>query len=162
MKKISFAISVLALTAMAQAETPAQAAFSKIKGLVGTWKGQFSGSEFEVNYKLIGSGSAIVETQFPGTATEMVTVYHMDNGKLVLTHYCAAGNQPSLKFVPGKDSNRIDFKFHHGSNMKLSDSHMHDLTIVFKGPDEVVSVWKGWDKGKLGHTAKFELTRQSK
>ena len=29
-------------------------------------------------------------------------VYHMDGPDLVMTHYCAAGNQPTMKFKPGK------------------------------------------------------------
>ena len=43
-----------------------------------------------------GGGSAVTETLFPGTAHEMMSVYHMDGDDLVLTHYCAGGNQPRM------------------------------------------------------------------
>ena len=53
--------------------------------------------EESVVYKLTGAGSALVETQFPGTGHEMVSVYHLDGDDLRMTHYCAAGNQPRVK-----------------------------------------------------------------
>jgi len=162
MRKFILFTVVAVFGATAMAETPNEIAFAKMKALVGTWRGQAFGNDFEVTYKLIGAGSAVTETYFAGTPTEMLTVYHMDKSRLVLTHYCASGNQPSLKFVPGKDSNKLSFKFDHGSNMKLTDSHMHDLTIYLKGTNQIASVWQGWAKGKLDHTAKFEMKRQAK
>jgi hypothetical protein len=161
MKRVFLLAVIFGLGATAFAETPAEAAFAKLKSLVGTWKGRLMGNDIVVTYTLTGAGSALAETQFPGTDTEMLTVYHMDNGKLVLTHYCSSGNQPSLKFTPAKDARYLNFKFDHGSNMKLSDHHMHELSIFFKNPDEIESVWKGWADGKESHTAKFELKRQA-
>ena len=48
-------------------------------------------------YAVTAAGSAVVETVFPGTEHEMVTVYHADGSDLVLTHYCMEGNQPRMR-----------------------------------------------------------------
>src|SRR5260221_1755566 len=74
---------------------------AKIKKLVGTWvavddKGQPTDNVISV-FKLTAAGSAVQETIHPGQAHEMVSLYHMDGKDLVLTHYCALGNQPKMK-----------------------------------------------------------------
>ena len=51
-------------------------------------------------FKLTGGGSAVQETIFPGAAHEMVSVYHADGKDVVMTHYCALGNQPKMKLDP--------------------------------------------------------------
>ena len=82
----------------------AKTAFAKLKTLKGTWNNKVSEAEHhepapdtKVIYRLTGAGSALVETDFPDSNHEMVSVYHLDGEDLRLTHYCAAGNQPRLK-----------------------------------------------------------------
>ena len=69
-----------------------------IKKLEGEWKvtggDEHHGKEGKVTYKVTAAGSTLMETQFPGTGHEMVTMYHLDGDELKATHYCAAGNQP--------------------------------------------------------------------
>ena len=47
-------------------------------------------------YRVTASGTAVVETLFPGSDHEMVSVYTKDkkSGDLLMTHYCGLGNQP--------------------------------------------------------------------
>src|SRR5437868_15374337 len=72
-----------------------------LKGLAGEWTGKAKHGDMEheatVTYKVTAGGSAVVETVFPGTEHEMVTVYHQDGDDLVLTHYCMLGNQPRMR-----------------------------------------------------------------
>ena len=42
-----------------------------------------------VTYETSSNGSIVVETLFPGTPHEMVSVYYDENGKFGMTHYCA-------------------------------------------------------------------------
>ena len=65
----------------------------RVKQLAGRWEGisQEEGKEAEpavVEYKVTSGGSAVVETLFPGTPHEMVSVYHDEHGKVAMTHYC--------------------------------------------------------------------------
>lgn len=162
MKRFLTLIPLLIVTAAAYAgPSPAtQKAFANLKKLVGTWedKGQ-GGMEVTVTYKITGAGSAVVETQFPGQPHEMVTVYHLDGDDLILTHYCAAGNQPTMKFVPGKDPNVLSFNFLKGSNMKPKDAHMHSVKIRFISENQVQSDWTSFSGGKAADTVHFKLKR---
>lgn len=133
------------------APVDAKAAFAKMKGLAGTWEGGIGkpdGPKGQVVYRVTGHGTAVMETQFPGTPHEMVTVYHLDGNDLVLTHYCAAGNQPRMKLVRATDA-ELEFDFTGGANLDVSkDFHMHSATIRFVAPDRIESTWFGWGDGK--------------
>src|SRR6266480_4580961 len=76
------------------------AEFERVKQLVGAWEGTSDmgkeGEKVRVEYRLTAGGSALVETLFPGSAEEMVSVYHDRKGKLAMTHYCMLRNQPRM------------------------------------------------------------------
>lgn len=149
----SFLVAALtAVTLPALAETPSSAAFKKLTSLVGTWEGLADGKTYQITYKMTGAGSALVETQFVGSPYEMVTVYTMDGPKLVMTHYCAAHNQPHLKFVPGKDPNSLAFDFVSVSNLKAKSAYMRTVVHKFLGPDHIVSTWTSGPKDLGGKT----------
>ncbi len=167
MKTVMLTALLFALMApagsMARHDDAGKQAFEKMKTLVGKWEGKMGeGGESmpaTVEYKLTGSGNALVETLGPGSPFEMVSVYHMDYDSLVMTHYCGAGNQPFMKFKPGKDANVVFFDFVRGSNMKPGDMHMHRVTFTFDGPNHVVSEWQSFKGGKPGEKAKFDFHR---
>lgn len=145
---------------------PAAARFDQLKRLVGEWQGtaKHGTSEFQttVSYKLTSGGKTLMETQFGGTDHEMVTMYHLDGDNLVLTHYCAAGNQPRMKAEPGT-AEKIVFKFLDGTNLDpAKDMHMHDATIVLVDDDHIQSEWVSFAKGKAIGSAKFDMKRKPK
>ena len=128
------------------------AALEKLKTLAGDWvevepKMGPAGHVVE-SYRVTGAGSAVVSTLGPGTPHEMVSVYHRDGNDLVMTHYCAAQNQPRLrtKAVPG---NVIAMEFDGGTNVDpAKDVHIHAVKIELLGPDEIRETWIGWKGGK--------------
>jgi hypothetical protein len=143
-------------------ESPAAAALEKLKKLAGDWTlGEGKGTSF--SYRVVSSGSAVMETLFPGTPHEMITMYHLDGGDLVLTHYCALGNQPRMKAKLGGDPKTLAFEFAGGSNLDpASDRHMHEAKIVFVDDDHMRSEWTTFDKGAKIDTKVFELARLKK
>lgn len=149
----------------AASASPAAAQLERLKALAGTWTGKAGpagspGQGAVVTWRVTGGGSAVVETIFPGTPHEMVTVYHLDGDALLLTHYCAAGNQPTMRALPSRDPSVIAFDFLRGSNMKPGDVHMHSARIVLAGADRLESEWTTWRDGKPAGTMKFALARQ--
>jgi hypothetical protein len=139
--------------------------FDRLKALAGEWVGTAGppGGEKRaavVSYRVTAAGSAVVETLFPGTPHEMVTVYHLDGGDLLLTHYCAAGNQPRMRALAAKGGDRLDFEFVSGTNMKPDDLHMHRASLVFDGNDHLRSIWTTYDKGQPTETVEFDLKRK--
>jgi len=136
------------------------ARFDNLKALAGDWTKSGGDGTVEVTYRVTAGGSAVVETLFPGAPHEMVTVYTLDKGDLVLTHYCAEGNQPHMKAVKGGDPSTIAFKFDGGGNIKSpKDGHMHEATFTFKDADHVTSTWLFYKDGKAGESKEFVLVR---
>ena len=131
---------------------PAAAAYDRIKSLVGEWidvDGFFGLKDHvAVSYRLTGGGTTVVETIFIGLPHEMITMYSKDGADLVLTHYCASGNQPRMRATVF-DGQVIEFAFDGGTNLDpAKDTHMHSARMEFVSPDEIRGTWSGWDGGK--------------
>lgn len=146
-------------------ERPKNETFEQLKKLAGKWtgKGDCMGRDEDVTviYKVTSAGSAVMETIFPGTDHEMVTLYTVDGDKVVLTHYCALGNQPRLQAEKTDKANKIAFKFVGGTNLNpAEDMHMHEGTMEWLGADHIKSEWTAYHKGKPAGGAKIELRRQ--
>jgi hypothetical protein len=166
MKRIG--VWTLALLAIGTASAAAHAAdattarFDKLKALAGDWTKPDGDGTVEASYRVTAGGTAVVETLFPGTPHEMVTVFTVDKGDLVLTHYCAEGNQPRMKALKGGDASAIDFKFDGGGNIKSpKDGHMHEASFAFKDADHLTSKWQFYKDGKPGELAEFNLVRKA-
>lgn len=125
---------------------PGSAEFERIKTLAGRWEGtsQESGGEAQpaaAEYKVTSGGSVVVETLFPGTPHEMVSVYHDQNGKLVMTHYCMLRNQPVLE-LNRQDAQMVELT-NQGAGLRApGEIHMHALTMAWDGPDKITQVWR--------------------
>src|SRR5262249_8542890 len=107
-------------------------------------------------------GSAVREVMFPGQPEEMTNVYHMDGPTMVMTHYCAIGNQPRLRAKPGVPG-QIALKFDSVSNMTSPDQmYMGELRLVMTDNNHLREEWRHFKHGKVeGDPAIFELTRKN-
>jgi hypothetical protein len=144
-----------------QASDTAAARFDRLKALAGEWTKSGGDGSVEATYRVTAGGSAVMETLFPGTPHEMVTVFTIDKGDLVLTHYCAEGNQPHMKADRGGDATSIAFKFDGGGNIKSpQDGHMHAASFAFKDADHLTSTWQCYKDGKPAEKAEFDLVRK--
>src|SRR5262249_24701218 len=138
-------------------------ALEPFKALAGKWTGKMqvgSGQTHEaaVTYKVTSAGSAVVETLDPGGPHEMVTMIHPDGDGLMLTHYCAIGNQPRMKAKASP--HKVEFKFVDATNLKsANDMHMHDVSYTFVDKDTLKSEWTNYVSGKPGEKAVFEFKR---
>ncbi len=142
-----------------------KAALERIKALAGEWRGRVvtpDGPPGAVVYTVTAGGSAVEEKLFPGTPHEMISMYHLDRGELVLTHYCAMGNQPRMRLVKasGGDPFEMRFDFAGGANVDpAKDMHMHGGTLTLRGADRLEAEWAVWDKGKQTGANRFVLDR---
>lgn len=131
---------------------PKNAAFEKMKSLVGTWvnadkEGKPTDEVVSV-IKLTAGGSALHETLFPDQPMEMVSVYTPDGSDLIMTHYCMLGNQPRMKASPKSTGNKIYFEFAGGTNLDpKKDRHMHAATLTIVDPDHIEIEGTGWENG---------------
>lgn len=142
----------------------AKAAFEAMKALAGTWNIEEApqvGPSTTIVYKVVGNGSAVVEDMFPGSDHAMVSVYHLDGDELVMTHYCAAGNQPHLKLDrSGSTDKTFRFDYAGGTNLDpVKDAHMHEGQLIWLEDGRVKSSWTGYAEGKPSGTHEFTLKR---
>jgi hypothetical protein len=145
-----------------------KAALERLKQLAGEWRGHVTtpdGPETTVVYGVTAGGSTVTERLFPGTGHEMLTLYHLDGGELVLTHYCAMGNQPRMRLVQaaGTDPLELRFDFAGGANIDpAKDAHMHAGRMLLRGADRLEAEWAVHEKGKPAGANKFFLERVRK
>ena len=137
--------------------------FERMKDLAGVWEGTSNmpkeGEKVRVEYRLSSGGSSVVETLFPGTPHEMVSVYFDNKGQLTMTHYCALRNQPRMKLQKA-DAQNLNFMFVGGTNIDpKKDAFMRSLTITFVDKNHVVEKWTQFAGGQEKETSVFELSR---
>lgn len=142
----------------------AEPALERLKALAGDWtlpdEDGDGAPDGTVRYATTAGGSVVVETLFPGEEYEMISMYHRDGERLVMTHYCMAGNQPRMRQVSADAPEQVKFEFMDGTNMKSrNEMHMDSLTITFIDADHVRSVWTSYADGKTLGTKEFNLTR---
>ena len=140
----------------------ATAGLEKLKSLAGVWDAKDSeDNPVTIVYEVVSNGSAVMESIKHADTPDMITIYHVDGDRLMMTHYCAIGNQPRMKAsVPAGDIKELRFSFVDGTNMKRSDMHMHNLVIQFLSDTHVHAVWTLYEKGRAKHDVAFELARR--
>ena len=134
-----------------------------LKTLAGEWQGTMEGQPgtAKVTYRVVSNGSVLMETMVvPEHTMEMITMYHPDGDGLVVTHYCAVGNQPRMRsgaVAPG--ARKIAFRFESVTNLASPDAaHMRELTVTSVDHDHLVQEWTHREKGQES-TAVFRYTR---
>ena len=84
-------LAAFALPAFAGTAPASSGDFETLKTLVGTWQGmnKMGGKEemMTIVYALTSGGTAISETFMPGTAQQMLTMYHKERKGVAMTHY---------------------------------------------------------------------------
>ena len=144
--------------------TPARLAFERFKKLEGAWQGRSTkGWEEVVNFKTIAQGSVVVETSFDAHPNEtMMTMFHLDGERLMLTHYCVAKNQPRLIATEiAADGQTITFTFLDGGNLPTRNKgHMDKAVFRFVDDNHVASQWTWYQDGKENWMEEITLERK--
>jgi hypothetical protein len=161
MKAIRIATSlllVLAATAV-MAESDGQKSFQKLETLAGSWQGKNSnGQPVQVSFRVTSGGSAIMSEIQGGE--DMVSMIHMDGDRLLLTHYCGAGNQPRMKATSSPDGKTITFDFLDATNLASPQAgHMNRVIFTIPDADHHSEEWIFLQDGKEARE-RFDLQRQ--
>ncbi|HYM13180.1 MAG TPA: hypothetical protein VEU62_20735 [Bryobacterales bacterium] len=162
-----FAALLLAGTGARAADTnpdagvDAQAAFARLKSLAGEWQADTSMGKARLTYQVIAGGTAVVERETAEQMPEMLTVFHLDGSRLLLTHYCLAGNQPRMEARSfDVKSAELAFRFLDATNLASKDTgHMHNARIRFVDADHVTTSWDFYESGRLKNTETFQYFR---
>ena len=146
---------------MRSAKTEPNAGFEKMKPLVGNWQGKANdGKPVKISFALVSGGSALLETIQAESEPGMVTVYHPDGGRLMMTHYCSLHNQPRMRADTAPAENgKLVFNFVDATNMPSPDAmHMHKLVVTFVDKDHFAQEWT-WKGGEKEGTEVFRMER---
>jgi hypothetical protein len=141
-----FVLFVLAAaTAFAQ-DTPAtqsdaQKSFDKLKALAGTWEGSFEGHRLDVTLRATSMGNAIMHEMKGDGPQDPITMFNLDADRLLLTHYCDAGNRPRMVGKISPDGKTLEFEFLDVSG-STQNGHMQHVTFTFIDPDHHTEKWE--------------------
>jgi hypothetical protein len=159
-------IRILVVAAVALATTAAfpqgdaQKGFAAIKTLPGAWEGKRpDGNRFQVIFKLVSGGSAVMsEIVVPNE--DMISMIHLDGNRLLLTHYCAAGNQPRMQATTSPDGKTISFNYVDATNLATPETgHMQRVVLTLLDENHHTEEWTFVDHGKE-HKQLFDLHRK--
>ncbi len=121
------------------------------RALPGRWRAELPGGRsVTVSYRMVSKGSALVETFVTASGTETLTVLHRDGAALMLTHYCAQGNQARLR-ATAASRDRVVFELVDATNVSRGQGVMQKLVFTLRADSfDQESVYL--DDGELGRT----------
>jgi hypothetical protein len=127
--------------------------FERLKRLEGSWTVTLGGQPRPASYKLTGGDRVLMED-----IGGMTTAYYLDVDKLVLTHFCGAGNQPRMR-LQEMDDRHLSFEMFDITNLADPKSyHSTHLDVVFVSDDRVDLAYRGITDGRVS-TQVFQLRR---
>jgi len=136
----------MAIAVPSQAGPGGAEAFEKLKSLVGHWQTEKTNTnKASLDVELTSGGTAVLEKLQMvegGKPVEMTTLYYLDGGEVKLTHYCMAGNQPTMRGSYSPETKTLKFDLVSISNLRSADDgHMHHATYTFIDDDHFKTTW---------------------
>jgi len=142
-------------------DSEAQTVFAKLKAIAGSWQGTVTTDPpdafpknpdpaknvMNVTLRVTSMGNAIMhEMTSPARPDDPITMLYVDGDKLLLTHYCDAGNRPRMVGQVSPDGTQVEFNFvditgpmKHGHMQRamftLINENHHKESWTFRLPD---------------------------
>ena len=140
------ALFLLAFAAIASA-SDSQSSFEKLKALQGNWSGKAMNRDIQVSFRVTSGGSAVM-SEIQGDE-DMITMFNLDGERLLMTHYCGAGNQPRMTATTSPDGKTVMFDFLDATNLASPEAgHMHHVVISMLDANHHTEEWNYIDHGK--------------
>lgn len=159
LKALAIAIVFFGVSVPVLSAPNANASFESLKALAGQWDAKDpSGRAQTITWKVVSGGSVLMESM---QEESMVTMYHVDNNRLMLTHYCSAQNQPRMQAHVSDDGKTFTFDFLDATNLaNPDDGHMRKLILKIQDKDHITEQWVFAKNGKDGDHGVLQLTRK--
>jgi hypothetical protein len=110
--RVLLSAALLGLSTLAFAQSNAQKSFDQLKSLAGSWEGAVDGKPIQISLRVTSKGNALVhEMKMAGQSDDPITMLYIDGDRLLLTHYCDAGNRPRMVATMTPDGKTVDFHF---------------------------------------------------
>jgi hypothetical protein len=134
---------VLGFSLLAVSQSDTQKSFDKLKSLAGSWQGTFEGKPMQVTLRVASMGNTLMHEMNSGGPEDPISMFTVDGDRLLLTHYCDAGNQPRMVGTVSPDGKTITFNFIDATNLQSSQhGHMQSAVFNFIDSDHHTEKWE--------------------
>ena len=152
MKSLRSVLSVILLSTctVALAQSDAQKSFDKMKTLAGSWEGRMTttppeadieGKLAKVTMRVTSMGNALMhEATSAARPDDPLTIFYLDSDRLLLTHYCDAGNRPRMVGKLSSDGKTVEFEFLDVAG-STQYGHMHHGVFTFIDANHHTEDW---------------------
>ena len=171
---MAFAQSDAHKSSYKSAPSEAQKSFDTLKTLAGTWQGpvtadppqpDWGDKPVQVSLRVTSRGNALVhEMKEAGTPDDPakydhpLTMLYLDGERLLLTHYCDAGNRPRMAARTSLDGKTVEFDF-----LDLSGGneygHMYHAAFAIIDANHHIEDWTYMMPGDKPVRAHLDLKR---
>jgi phage tail protein X len=184
MKILRFTLSVIlmSLSTMAFAQSDAQKStdkpapseaqksFIQLKTLAGSWQGPVTvvppqqdlkdGEQIWVSLRVTSRGNTLVHEITPDDPTQddPITMLYLDGDRLLLTHYCDAGNRPRMVARTSPDGKTVEFDFLDVAG-GTQYGHMHHAVFTIVEANHHIEDWTYMMPGDKPLHAHIDLKR---
>jgi hypothetical protein len=177
MKSLRFLlfVTLMSLSTVAIAQSDGQKSFDKLKTLAGSWEGHVTvvppqrdmadGTLTQVSLRVTSRGNALVhEMKEAGTPDDPthydhpVTMLYLDGDRLLLTHYCDAGNRPRMTGKVSADGKTVEFDFLDVAG-GTQYGHMHHAVFTVIDANHHTEDWTYMTPGDKPVRAHLDLQR---
>jgi hypothetical protein len=168
--RMLFSGVLIAASAVALGQSEGQKSFDQMKVLTGKWQGKVTttptegamkmqGMVLNVSLRTTSSGNAIMhEVTAGGMKDDPITMLYIDGDRLLLTHYCDAGNRPRMVAKSSADVKTVEFDFLDLAG-PTDHGHMDHAVFTFVDADHHTEDWTYMMPGDKPMKAHFELER---
>ena len=180
MKSLCFAFTLILISTAAFAQhdhaavpapaapSEAQKSFDALKTLAGSWEGtltavppmkEVDGKRVKVMIRVTSRGNSIMhEMTLSGIPDDPITMLYLDTERLMLTHYCDAGNRPRMAAKSSPDGKTVAFEVVDISG-STKPGHMADAVFTLVDANRHSEEWTFNFPGGKKITGRFDLQR---
>jgi hypothetical protein len=145
-----------------------QKSFDKLKTLAGSWEGrvtttppdpEIEDKSVHASLRVTSMGNAMVhEMTGAGRPDDPITMIYLDGDRLLLTHYCDAGNRPRMVGTMSPNGQTVEFQFLDVSG-STQYGHMHHAVFTAIDANHHTEDWTYMQPGDKPVHAHIDLTR---
>ena len=165
---VALSVALLSSSSSTYAASDAEQTFDTLKALAGSWEGPVTtdpqaagmqGEMMQVSLRVTSTGNALLhEMKSEGRPDDPITMLYLDEGRLVLTHYCDAGNRPRMVGKRSPDGKTIEFDFLDVAG-STQHGHMHHAVFTIIDANHHTEDWTYVLPGDKSVDAHFDLRR---
>jgi hypothetical protein len=171
MKSLRFMLFFAALLFVSTAtfaQSDAQKTFDHLKTLAGSWEGtvttfpdkpELHSNHVQISLRATSMGNALMhEIKAEGRRDDPITMFYLDGDRLLLTHYCDAGNRPRMAARISPDGTTVEFDFLDVAG-STQYGHMHHAVFTFIDANHHTEDWTYIEPGDKPVRAHLDLQR---